>query len=191
MKPRYNPFLAIIAMATAAHAADSYYDANGAASTAVGGTGNWSGSTWRDGSTTGTLGSWVNGNTARFSVTSTVTLDQNASVAGVNFAGINCDIRGSGTNTLTFSGGVMTNTATTTGFQGHDLTSRLAGAVVLQPTSGNLGGAATFMIKADNVGLTSVELKAESTAVPPSPFPMRTSSSTIRERSVRRVPRSN
>jgi autotransporter-associated beta strand protein len=171
MKLRYNPFLALLAIAPVAPAADYYYDANGNTSTAVGGTGNWSGSVWRDGSTTGTLGSWVDGNTARFSATSIVTLDQNAAPAGINFGGINCDIRGSGANALTFSGGIITNSATTSGFQGHDLTGLLAGSVIFNPTSGNLAGASTFVVKANNTGLTSVELKAETTTLPITALP--------------------
>lgn len=171
MKLRYNPFLALLAIAPVAPAADYFYDSNGTASTAVGGTGNWSGSVWRNGSTTGTLGAWVDGNLARFSTTSTVTLDQNAAPSGINFGGINCDIRASGTNALTFSGGIITSSAPASGFQGHDLTGLLGGSVIFNPTSGTLANAATFIIKANNTGLTSVELKAETTTAPITALP--------------------
>lgn len=170
MKLRYNPFLALLAIAPVAPAADYFYDANGSAAN-LGGTGNWSGSVWRDGSTTGTLGSWVDGNTARFSSTSIVTLNQNAAPSGINFGGINCDIRASGSNTLTFTGGTIINSAPAGSFQGHDLTALLGGSVIFNPASGTLGTASSFMVKADNVGLTSVELKAETTTAPITALP--------------------
>ena len=173
MKSKSNRFLAILSLlatAPVAPAADYFYDANGD-SAGVGGTGNWSGSVWRTPTTTDDEVAWADANTARFSSTSTVTLDQNAAPSGINFGNINCDIRGSGSNTLTFSGGIITNSAPTSGFQGHDITARLGGSVILNPTSGTLASAATFILKANNTGLTSVELKAETTTAPITPLP--------------------
>ena len=54
-------------LATSARASDLYWDADGASTTATGGTGVWTTtSTWRNGSSTGTLQSWANGNNAFF-----------------------------------------------------------------------------------------------------------------------------
>jgi autotransporter-associated beta strand protein len=159
MKPRYNPFLVLIALASASQGADLFWDANGTA-TGIGGTGNWvTTNTWRDGSGTGTLGNWVDGNRPVFaSASGFVTLNQNVAVSGMNFTIANTEIRGSGTNAITFSGGTVTAGA----FSGLDLTARLAGSVIFSPTAGNVGSTTTFFIKADNTGLTSVELSATS-----------------------------
>lgn len=155
MKTRKNPFLALLILTTATQAADLYWDANGATA-GVGGTGNWSANAWRDGSATGTLGLWVDGNRPTFGTTfGIVTLNQNAAVSGLNFTVANNEIRGTGANTLTFSGGTVTSTN-----GGHEIGALLAGSLIFNPTAGNLGGASTFFIKANNVGLTSVELAA-------------------------------
>ena len=109
MKARNNPFLALIALASASQGADLFWDANGTTSAAVGGTGNWSANAWRDGSTTGALGTWVDGNRPSFGTTAgIVTLNQNVAVSGLNFGVAGNEIRGSGANTMTFSGGTIT-----------------------------------------------------------------------------------
>jgi autotransporter-associated beta strand protein len=169
MKPTYrNPlvrnfFLAatsLLGLASISHGADLYWDANGEASTAVGGIGNWSATAWRDGSTTGTLGAWVDGNRAVFATTAgIVTLDQNVAASGISFGVANSEIRGSGTNSITFSGGTITS-----GSGGQDITALLSGSVVFNPTAGNLTNATTFNVKAANTGLTSVELNASGSA---------------------------
>lgn len=157
MKPRSNPFLVLLALASASQGADLYWDANGGG-TGIGGTGNWvTVNTWRDGSTTGTLGNWTDGNRPVFaSASGFVTLNQNVAVSGMNFTVANTEIRGSGANAITFSGG----TVTAGNFSGLDFTALLAGSVVFNPTAGNVGTATTFFIKADNTGLTSVEVAA-------------------------------
>jgi autotransporter-associated beta strand protein len=157
MKPRNNPFLVLLALASASQGADLFWDANGGV-TGIGGTGNWvTTNTWRDGSGTGTLGNWVDGNRPVFaSASGFVTLNQNVAVSGMNFTVANTEIRGSGTNAINFSGG----TITAGNFSGLDLTALLAGSVVFNPTGGTVGTATTFFIKADNTGLTSVELAA-------------------------------
>lgn len=157
MKAKYNPFLILLALSTASRSADLFWDANGATA-GVGGTGNWvTANTWRDGSTTGTLGNWADGNRPVFaSAAGFVTLNQNVAVSGMNFTIANTEIRGSGANSITFSGG----TVTAGNFSGLDFTALLAGSVVFNPTAGNVGTATTFFIKADNTGLTSVEVAA-------------------------------
>jgi autotransporter-associated beta strand protein len=165
MKPTYrNPlvrnfFLAatsLLGLASISHGADLYWDANGETSTAVGGIGNWSATAWRDGSTTGSLGAWVDGNRPVFATTAgIVTLDQNVSADGMNFTVTKTEIRGSGSNAITFSG-----TTITSGVAEIDITALLAGNVIFNPTAGTLSTASTFFIKANNTGLTSVELNA-------------------------------
>src|ERR1700759_3294873 len=53
---------------SSAHAATLFWDADAAATTATGGTGNWDTTSviWRNGSATGTLQAWVNGSDAVF-----------------------------------------------------------------------------------------------------------------------------
>ena len=156
MKAKSNPFLVLLFLASASHGADSFWDANGATA-GVGGTGNWSATAWRDGSITGTLGAWVDGNRPVFGTTlGIVTLNQNVAASGLNFTIANTEIRGSGSNAITFSAG----TVTAGNFSGLDLTALLAGNVIFNPTAGNVGSATTFFIKADNTGLTTVEVAA-------------------------------
>ena len=97
MKPTYrNPLLrnfviaaaSLLGFASFSYGADLYWDANGDATTAVGGTGNWSATAWRDGSTTGTLGTWVDDNRPVFATTAgIVTLDQNIAADRYQFHG--------------------------------------------------------------------------------------------------------
>ncbi|MEO6434254.1 MAG: autotransporter-associated beta strand repeat-containing protein, partial [Tepidisphaeraceae bacterium] len=70
-----------------AQAATLYWDQNGATTTATGGTGNWlGGSTWRDGSLTGTLQAWADGNDAVLPNTNgTVTLNGAISATSLQF----------------------------------------------------------------------------------------------------------
>jgi fibronectin-binding autotransporter adhesin len=169
MKPSFrNPLLRSLALtaticlsfASLAHSADLFWDANGEDSTAVGGTGNWSATAWRTGSTTGTLGAWSDNNRPVFQTTvGIVTLDQNIAADGINFIVANNEIRGSGTNTITFAGGNITSA---TG--GQDITALLAGSVVFNPTAGALNTASTFNVRANNTGLTSVQLNATGSA---------------------------
>lgn len=70
MKPKFNPrrlLVSSLIILTASHAkaVDYYWDANGATG-GTGGSGNWTTTTslWRNGSATGTLAPWVNGNMA-------------------------------------------------------------------------------------------------------------------------------
>jgi autotransporter-associated beta strand protein len=158
MKARNNPFLVLLVIASASQGADYFWDANGGAAN-VGGTGNWSAATgWRPVSiTTGTPGPWVDGNRPVFGTTlGIVTLDQNVAASGMSFTVANTEIRPSGANAITFSGG----TITATGISGIDLTAPLAGSLIFNPTGGTVGSATTFFIKADNTGLTSVEVAA-------------------------------
>lgn len=168
MKPsNCNPLLRTFALAASSmlgfgsisHGADLYWDANGA-TTGVGGTANWSATAWRNGSTTGTLGTWADSNRPVFATTlGIVTLDQNVAASGISFTVNGNEIRGSGANAITFSGGTITSANS-----GQEITALLAGSVVFNPTAGNLSSASTFFIKANNTGLTSVELNASGTA---------------------------
>ncbi len=156
MKVRNNPFLVLIALATSTQAADYFWDANGATA-GIGGTGNWNATAWRDGSATGTLGLWVDGNRPTFATTTgIVTLNQNVAVSGLSFTVANTEIRGNGVNTMTFSGG----TATATNISGIDLTAPLVGSLIFNPTAGTVATATTFFVKSDNTGLTAVEVSA-------------------------------
>jgi autotransporter-associated beta strand protein len=165
VKPTHrNPLLrhlllaatSLLGFASVSYSADLFWDANGDTSTAVGGIGNWSATAWRDGSTTGTLAAWVDGKRPVFGTTAaTVTLDQNVAASGISFGIQNSEIRGSGTHAITFSGGTITSA---TG--GQDLTALLSGSVVFNPTAGTLSTATTFNVKANNSGLTAVELNA-------------------------------
>lgn len=156
MKARNNPFLVLIALATSSQAADYFWDANGATA-GIGGTGNWNATAWRDGSATGTLGAWVDGNRPTFATTTgIVTLNQNVAVSGLNFTVANTEIRGNGVNTMTFSGG----TVTAGNIGGVDLAAPLVGNLIFNPTAGTVATSTTFFIKSDNTGLTSVELNA-------------------------------
>lgn len=159
MKAKYNPFLLLLALSSASRGADYFWDANGAG-TGIGGTGNWSATAWRDGAAGGPLVNWVDGNRPVFATTlGIVTLNQNVAASGMNFTVANTEIRGSGANAITFSGG----TITAGNFSGLDLTAQLAGSVIFNPTAGTVGTATTFYIKADNTGLTSVEVAATNT----------------------------
>ena len=67
--------LGIVALASGfgLHAADLFWDADGAGSAATGGTGTWTtNNTWRTGSSTGTLGNWTDANNAVFGGTAGV-----------------------------------------------------------------------------------------------------------------------
>jgi hypothetical protein len=85
--------------ASVASAASLFWDANGATTTAVGGTGTWStANTWRDGSTTGTLQSWVDGNDAKLpTAAGTITLTAPVAANSIEF------LNTSGAYTLTGS----------------------------------------------------------------------------------------
>lgn len=157
MKAKYNPFLILLAISTASRGADYYWDVNGLAAGA-GGTANWGAAgVWRDGAAGGPVVNWADGNRPVFATTlGIVTLNQSVAVSGMNFTVANTEIRGSGANAITFSGGTVTAGA----FSGLDFTALLAGSLVFNPTSGNVGTATTFFIKAENAGLTSVEVAA-------------------------------
>jgi len=89
------------------HAANFYWDANGATD-GTGGSGNWTGSAlWRDGSDTGTLGTWMGGNHAFLAGnagTATInTSSVSASALTVQTAGYEI-VSTAGTRTLTVTG---------------------------------------------------------------------------------------
>jgi hypothetical protein len=157
MKAKYNPFLILLALSTTSRGVDYFWDVNGLA-TGTGGTGNWNATgAWRAVDAGGSAVSWANGNRPVFATTlGIVTLNQNVAASGMSFSVGNTEIRPSGANAITFSGG----TITATGISGIDLTAPLAGSVIFNPTGGNVGSATTFFIKADNAGLTSVEVAA-------------------------------
>lgn len=78
-----------LVVATTARAADfMYWDADGASSTAVGGSGNWgTANTWRNLTPTGAQKTWIDGNTPRFQGTAgTVTLGGNRSASNLIFS---------------------------------------------------------------------------------------------------------
>lgn len=157
MKTRLNPFLPLLLItSTAVHGANLFWDANGTG-TGVGGTGNWSATAWRDGGVTGALGTWVDGNTPSFGTTTgSVTLNQNVSATGINLIVNNNEIRGSGSNAITLSGGSIIEATNT----GNEITALLAGSFVIQPKTGNVTGASSIFFKANNTGITGVELAA-------------------------------
>ena len=94
-----------------------YWDADGAATAATGGTGNWlATNTWRSGSPVGTLGSWVDGNRSYLSGTAgTVTLNGAVSATGVTFATAGYNVSGGSSLTLT-------STSTSSGAQAFQTT---------------------------------------------------------------------
>ena len=100
--------LLVLGMSGAGSAADLYWDANGATTTATGGTAVWNtASTWRDSSATGTLQNWADGNAAVFGGTAgTVTLSSSVSVSQLKLTttsyivGATTDT----TNSISFSG---------------------------------------------------------------------------------------
>jgi autotransporter-associated beta strand protein len=89
----------------ASHAAGLHWDADGDASAATGGAGTWTtANTWRDGSATGTLGNWADGNDAVFAGTAgTVTLGSNISALSASFSTTAYILTGGG-STLTLTG---------------------------------------------------------------------------------------
>jgi autotransporter-associated beta strand protein len=93
-------------------AADLYWDASGATS-GTGAAGVWNTTaTWRQGSVSGTLGDWVNGNTAVFGGTAgTVTLTAPVSVDRLNFttAGYTIGATTDTTRTISLSGSYSAN----------------------------------------------------------------------------------
>ena len=157
MKTRLNPFLSLLFLtSTAVHGANLYWDANGTG-TGVGGTGNWSVAGWRNGSTTGAVSTWTDGNIPTFATTTgIVTLNQNVSAAGILFVVNNNEIRPSGTNTLTLTAGSIIEANNI----GNEIGALLAGSFVVQPKTGNLTGATSIVFKANNTGITGVELAA-------------------------------
>ena len=155
MKKHLRPSLLCLAFVTATRvpAADYFWDANGAAA-GTGGTGTWAtANTWRDGSATGTLLSWTDGNAAVFAGTAGLT----TAAAPVNptelrFAASNHNLIGAGP--VNFGAGGAINFSGT--ISGVEITTPLTGAVTITPTNpANLIGV-TF--KVDNAGLTAVNL---------------------------------
>lgn len=97
-------------------ATDLFYDADKDTSTAVGGTGNWTGdTTWRPGSSTGTpLQAWADGNDAHLPGTGTITLTGPVSANSLQFDSGSATVAGAQTLTLGAGGitvlGVGTHT---------------------------------------------------------------------------------
>lgn len=136
-------------------AADYFWDANGAAANA-GGTGTWgTANTWRDGSATGTLLSWADGNAAVFGGTvGLTTVAAPVSVTELRFSVSGHNVIGAGPVDFG-AGGTINWTGTTSGIE---LAAPLAGAVTISPVAGTLAGATSAFIKADSPALTSVTL---------------------------------
>lgn len=171
MKPRSISFLRSATLATSivltfgthATAADYYWDSNGDTS-GTGGAGNWktasSESPWRNGSSTGTLGAWVDGNNAIFGGTAgavTITSGVIISTPKITVTSINYSLSG---GTVAFGGssanpGII-EVNTTTGF---NLGSNATGSLRIQATgsSANLSGAAPLTISG-STNLTTFEL---------------------------------
>ena len=155
MKKYLRPSVLCLAFAAArpTPAADYFWDANGATA-GTGGTGTWgTASNWRDGSATGPLLAWTDGNAAVFAGTAGQT-----TVAGpVNPVELRFSVNGQnliGAGPVNFgAGGAINFTGTTNGVE---ITAPLAGAVTITPTNPANLIAATF--KADSTGLTAVTL---------------------------------
>ena len=148
--------LCAISLSTATRAADFTWDANGATA-GVGGTGNWTGgNTWRTNGDTGGLGPWSDGSTARFSASSTITLNGNVLTTASTNAGGSATIQivGSGGNTIDFgAGGFIVSGGNSGNLRSS---ANLKGAVTLVATSGTLANTAAIWLKANNTTLTSV-----------------------------------
>ena len=151
-----------LGLATSAKAAELYWDANGDATAAVGGTGNWTGgSTWRPTSSTGTpLQSWADGSSANFPAASTITLNGSVAVTGItNVTGL-CQIIGSGGNTIDFGAGGSFVTSGGSGTAGMRSSALLKGNVTLVPKSGSFANTPAIWIKANNTLLTNTTIAA-------------------------------
>jgi autotransporter-associated beta strand protein len=145
--------VAALSIAPALRGADYFWDANGSAAN-TGGTGTWgTANTWRAGSVTGTLGSWVDGNAAVFAgVSGITTLTASVSPSELRLSVNNHNVIGAGP--LNFGAAGAINFTGTIG--GIEITTPLAGAVSITPTNAATTIAATF--KADSAGLTAVTL---------------------------------
>lgn len=157
MKKYLRPSLLCLsfAVAPALTAADYFWDANGGTA-GTGGTGTWGAvNTWRDGSATGTLLSWADGNVAVFGGTAGLTTAAApVSPTELRFSVSNHNVIGAGPVNFG-AGGAINWTGSTSGIE---LTAPLAGAVTISPIAGTMAGATSAFIKADSTGLTSVTL---------------------------------
>ena len=154
--------MVLLGVPTGAQAADLFWDANGDTTTAVGGTGNWTGgSTWRPTSSTGTpLQTWADGSSANFPAASTITLNGSVAVAGVtNVTGL-CQIIGSGVNTIDFGAGGSFVTSGGSATAGMRSSALFKGNVTLIPKSGSFANTAAIWIKANNTLLTNTTIAA-------------------------------
>jgi autotransporter-associated beta strand protein len=169
MKSKSNPFLKSAALAAsivltlgqAASAADFYWDFNGATTTATGGAGNWStASTWRDSSSTGTLGNWVDGNTAVLGGTAgavTITSGVTITTPKISVTAANYSLSG---GTVAFGGtasspGIIDVNSVT----GFTFASNATGSLKMMSTGGTTTLAtATAMLINGSTNLTSFEL---------------------------------
>ncbi len=118
-----------------AFAATEFWDADGNATTATGGTGNWlGGNTWRLTTSTGTLQAWVDGDIANFGGTAgTVTVNGAVSASNLIFSVGGYLIDGSNNLTLTSTGtssGTQAIQTTTTG------TTTISAPVILGAATG-------------------------------------------------------
>lgn len=157
MKKYLRPSLLCLSFAAAPTlpAADYFWDANGGTA-GTGGTGTWGAvNTWRDGSATGTLLSWADGNAAVFGGTAGLTTAAApVSPTELRFSVSNHNVIGAGPVNFG-AGGAINWTGSTSGIE---LTAPLAGAVTISPIAGTMSGATSAFIKADSTGLTSVTL---------------------------------
>jgi fibronectin-binding autotransporter adhesin len=153
--PRLSLVFGSLLLASPVLATDYYWDANGATA-GTGGTGTWgTANTWRDGSATGTLGSWVDGNVAIFGGTAgTTTVGANVAVTGMTLNSVNHSVVGTGKVNFG-AGGTINFSATANGIK---LTAPLAGTVTLAPVAGTVGSATTAFLKANSPDLVSVTL---------------------------------
>lgn len=92
------------------HAADLYWDSNGATAN-TGGTGTWhNANTWRTGAASGTLGNWSDGNNAIFGgAAGTVTINANAAVTGMTFTTTNYVLAAASTGVIDLGTGSTVN----------------------------------------------------------------------------------
>ena len=126
-----------------------FWDADGSTTAATGGTGNWdsTSSLWRSGSSTGTLGLWLNDGTAAATfggTAGTISLTENISINSLTL-NVGQTIASPGGSTLTFSGA----SASINGTSGSAATisAIIAGSVALtkaQSVQLTLSGANTF-----------------------------------------------
>jgi autotransporter-associated beta strand protein len=153
-------------MTSIVRGADLFWDANGATA-GTGGAGTWTtANTWRDGSATGTLGNWADGNVAQFGGTAGAVTVGTVSVGGM---GVTVNSYSFTAGTITFSGGILDVNTIGGASGGATFTCNLAGSVVFKAT-GNAAAANVSAppaaINADNTGLTSFELNANAVGNP-------------------------